>query len=488
MLLRLSMLRITIVFLVLLRLAIGWHFFFEGYHKIHSTDVGQTETNRPFSSEGFFRGAPGPLGPFVRAQIGSDPDEQALARLTVKPIPAPPDPTKVPPPGTAKVSLNERIPDELAKDIDDYTKRFLDAYPLSDAQKTQAEVKAKEAKEKITLFLLTSVDAGQHISEYRAKLAEYRDAQNHKLPTLGREQENARLTSIRTEANKARKESLDDLDKELGKVLRDEFNKIVKEKLAKVDLKSVPAGADPFPYLLPLSDGKALPADLDKRWNEYYEVFKATYPLTETQTKRAEERLRTVQEMTAVWLVGKQAIPPTVAFGQGFSLDSMNPLLACSAAIAARDGLSGDAIEQNELVKSYLNAALTDEQLKGAPPTVKPEPTPFLYRLDQLTRWGLTIMGACLLLGLLTRTNCVVAAGFLVGTYFTWSPWPWLTVPPNNEGFYLFVNKNLVELLALLVLATTASGRWFGLDALLHRLFSREEPAKKPARPAARAA
>ena len=53
---------------------------------------------------------------------------------------------------------------------------------------------------------------------------------------------------------------------------------------------------------------------------------------------------------------------------------------------------------------------------------------------------------------------------------------PWWPTPPQ-EGNYLFVNKNLIEMLALLVLATTRSGRWFGLDALIYGLFTgfREE-------------
>ena len=41
---------------------------------------------------------------------------------------------------------------------------------------------------------------------------------------------------------------------------------------------------------------------------------------------------------------------------------------------------------------------------------------------------------------------------------------------PEAEGHYLFVNKNLIEMLALLVLATTHSGRWLGLDGLLQYL------------------
>ena len=83
----------------------------------------------------------------------------------------------------------------------------------------------------------------------------------------------------------------------------------------------------------------------------------------------------------------------------------------------------------------------------------------------------------------------MLAAGFLLMTYFASPPWPWLPTPPNNEGNYLFVNKNLIEMFALLALATTASGRWFGVDALIHWIVRRpvraEEAAAAPVRQAA---
>ena len=45
-------------------------------------------------------------------------------------------------------------------------------------------------------------------------------------------------------------------------------------------------------------------------------------------------------------------------------------------------------------------------------------------------------------------------------------PWPGLPPNPKAEGHYWIVSKNLVELIACLLIATTASGHWFGLDAL----------------------
>ncbi|HXE81458.1 MAG TPA: hypothetical protein VNK41_11940, partial [Vicinamibacterales bacterium] len=52
------------------------------------------------------------------------------------------------------------------------------------------------------------------------------------------------------------------------------------------------------------------------------------------------------------------------------------------------------------------------------------------------------------------------------------------TIP--TEGSYLIVNKNLVELCALLVVAVTRSGLYAGFDRILHGLFSRR-PRLAPA-------
>ena len=45
-----------------------------------------------------------------------------------------------------------------------------------------------------------------------------------------------------------------------------------------------------------------------------------------------------------------------------------------------------------------------------------------------------------------------------------------------TEGSYLIVNKNLVELCALVVILVTGSGRFAGLDRILHALFFARRP------------
>jgi hypothetical protein len=48
---------------------------------------------------------------------------------------------------------------------------------------------------------------------------------------------------------------------------------------------------------------------------------------------------------------------------------------------------------------------------------------------------------------------------------------------PGDPGHYLYVNKELVECLAALVLATIPTGRWLGLDALIRGLITRRVSA-----------
>jgi thiosulfate dehydrogenase (quinone) large subunit len=93
--------------------------------------------------------------------------------------------------------------------------------------------------------------------------------------------------------------------------------------------------------------------------------------------------------------------------------------------------------------------------------------------VNQLNMWGLTCIGLGLILGCFTRLAS--ASGILVILLFYLCNPPFVgyfySIP--MEGNYLIVNKNLVELAALLVILTTGSGRAAGLDRIIHQLFSR---------------
>src|SRR5215212_6313476 len=70
-----------VFFLLALRLAIGWHFLFEGLHKVHSYTVGPTDTNRVFSSEPYFKQSPTWFGAQVRKRL-DDPQAVIAAKLS----------------------------------------------------------------------------------------------------------------------------------------------------------------------------------------------------------------------------------------------------------------------------------------------------------------------------------------------------------------------------------------------------------------------
>jgi thiosulfate dehydrogenase (quinone) large subunit len=96
-----------------------------------------------------------------------------------------------------------------------------------------------------------------------------------------------------------------------------------------------------------------------------------------------------------------------------------------------------------------------------------------LANADLVTMWGLTLVGLCLILGLFTRLASLGGIGFLLLFYLCNPPFVGYFYSIPTEGSYLVVNKNLVELCALLVILTTGSGRFAGLDRILHGLFAR---------------
>jgi thiosulfate dehydrogenase [quinone] large subunit len=96
-----------------------------------------------------------------------------------------------------------------------------------------------------------------------------------------------------------------------------------------------------------------------------------------------------------------------------------------------------------------------------------------LANADLITMWGLTLVGACLILGLFTRLASVAGIGFLLLFYLCNPPFVGYFYSIPSEGSYLIVNKNLVEVCALLVILVTGSGRFAGLDRILRGLFAR---------------
>jgi len=96
-----------------------------------------------------------------------------------------------------------------------------------------------------------------------------------------------------------------------------------------------------------------------------------------------------------------------------------------------------------------------------------------LYNINRATMLGLTVCGGLLVVGLFSRLSALGAA-VLVASFYACNPAPPLGAGMlGDPGHYLYVNKELVECLAALVLATIPTGRWLGLDALIRGLITR---------------
>jgi thiosulfate dehydrogenase [quinone] large subunit len=85
--------------------------------------------------------------------------------------------------------------------------------------------------------------------------------------------------------------------------------------------------------------------------------------------------------------------------------------------------------------------------------------------LDRLLPLALLAVGLSLLLGLFTRAGCLGAL-LLLGLFYLSAIPTAGVLQPGAEGAYLFVNKNLVEAGAVLVLLSFPTGRIAGLDLL----------------------
>jgi thiosulfate dehydrogenase (quinone) large subunit len=98
--------------------------------------------------------------------------------------------------------------------------------------------------------------------------------------------------------------------------------------------------------------------------------------------------------------------------------------------------------------------------------TLASSPT-MVNSIDFLNEWGLVAIGLGLITGCLTRV-ALLSGVALLGFYFLSHP-PFVGVKYSvpSEGSYLWVNKNLIEIAALIVLYLFPTERIYGIDRLL---------------------
>ena len=131
-----------------------------------------------------------------------------------------------------------------------------------------------------------------------------------------------------------------------------------------------------------------------------------------------------------------------------------------------------DIEAQETALENTLYSLLDEDQKKlGTPPAGW---NPFTWGqmklIDVAVTFGLTAIGLCLMLGLLTPLAALGGAAFMCFVVMTQPAFPGI-YPPDSPilGHALLVNKDFIEMLSLLVVAAASAGRWGGLDFFLYR-------------------
>lgn len=107
---------------------------------------------------------------------------------------------------------------------------------------------------------------------------------------------------------------------------------------------------------------------------------------------------------------------------------------------------------------------------------------------DQITMYGLVVVGVLLVLGLFTRLASLAGIGFVLLFYVCNPPLVGYFYSLPQEGSYLIVNKQLVEIGGLLVVLVSGSGLYAGVDRIVHGLLPRRRAKATPAPAAGTAA
>jgi uncharacterized membrane protein YphA (DoxX/SURF4 family) len=98
--------------------------------------------------------------------------------------------------------------------------------------------------------------------------------------------------------------------------------------------------------------------------------------------------------------------------------------------------------------------------------------------VDIINIWGLILIGLGLLLGLFTRIASISGLVLLALYYIANPPLLGMDFGIPAEGSYLIVNKNLIELIALIVISFFPTGRFIGLDRFVELFRLKKQKVK----------
>ena len=462
----------TVVLMVMLRMGLGCHFLYEGVWKM---------THPEFSAESFLTMAKGPAAPIFHAMIY---DIDGLKRLKIER-------------GISADSLltqwrkvRDSSEERLVKDYVDRLKRY-EAKKKKQKGELSAEDRATVASLEKKIRSLTKpfqrgtepilwkcedqLDTFLKKNE-RSMLAYFATPSGERessekvegwLKDLGRIQTEyvEQLTDFGKKDEAARKAIVPSLDK-LAPVIDE--SKAVEELVAGNRLRN------------PKGDEILKVADFT-RAEKFYEPCKklkaavfAKYGLNDDQKYHAEGTYRQYknafktlladnQDDIAVYFKALKRLEDHRAAGNNGAAHQKQRLYDEKQKLRKEVGVWLKELEASESgFQDALAGMLTSQQAaRGALPV----PWKRIDYINFAVTYGLTAIGLCLLLGLFTRPAALGGACFMISVILTQPAWP--TIVPHDPpvvGHALLINKDFIEMLALFMLATTAVGRWAGLD------------------------
>jgi uncharacterized membrane protein YphA (DoxX/SURF4 family) len=234
-----------------------------------------------------------------------------------------------------------------------------------------------------------------------------------------------------------------------------------------------------FRGMIPDVNGLALldPPRLKSAWSDDVTRIADHFHFDQDQKAQAQKTLEASQQWADYWFqdpendekrqkyyhdLGKvqqvEADPTAIAFERERAAEARRGLEV------DRRALTAPLIERGNILRAAIVKLATPDQIQSTAGVAREWTS--LHYINRLTIFGLLAIGVCLLAGFLTSWAALGAAAFLAMIYLSMPPWPGVPPNPKAEGHYWIVSKNLVELLACLVVATTPSGHWVGLDAL----------------------
>ncbi|MBI3412042.1 MAG: DoxX family protein [Planctomycetes bacterium] len=399
----------TRFFLVALRLAIGWHFCVEGLDKLQSSS---------WSSEAYLRESIGPLAPAFRGLAG----DRLADKLTV---------------------TNDSFPPDLNVEWQVYLDALQSYYALNSEERERIAANVEQAKKNAATWLTI-----------RKKIVEIPSSTPPPLKA-------AKTVPERLQIQR-------DMEKEIREIEEDKLPRYGPEYFER--WKSAKANLARWRQAL-ARDLALITKDMKRGLNTYLlEIFEEK--LTPEEHKKLADARASVTKDSAKERAGPEDWDEEDRLKDKWE-DKV--VAAYRGVVDAQRQHDARVDEKWDRQTALIVANVIDKKSMRSDPR---DPLPYavgrpatawsmLDWSDVIVKYGITAVGVCLLLGLFTRTACVAGAMYLLLFFLAIPPLPGWPDSPRAEGHYLFINKNIIELLALLALATTRSGRWAGLDGLL---------------------